>query len=333
MDRLAVTGGLGFIGSNFIHHIIESRADVTITNVDYQGPGSNPANLKDLRKNPRYVFIEGDLADPRVSSKALRNSDVVVNFAAETHVDRSIADPKPFFRSNLNGTFNLLEASREYRVRKLVHISTDEVYGSIESGSYDEEAPLTPSSPYSATKAAGDLLARAWNATYKVPVIILRCTNNFGPYQHPEKLIPKTIIRALKGQEIPLYGGGKQVRDWIFVKDFCLAIEKALEKGAPGEIYNISAGNELTNRDVAERLLKQIGKSATRIVEVEDRPAHDFRYSLSSSKARQQLDWSPRHTFDEALTVTAKWYQDNQGWWRPLATPKTLSATPWKERQ
>jgi dTDP-glucose 4,6-dehydratase len=333
MDRLVVTGGLGFIGSNFIHHILETREEVAIVNVDYHGPGSNPANLRDLRNNTRYAFIEGDLADPRVSRKALRSSETVVNFAAETHVDRSIADPKPFFRSNLNGMFNLLEASREYKIRKLVHISTDEVYGSIETGSFDEEAPLTPSSPYSATKAAADLLARAWNATYRVPVMILRSTNNFGPYQHPEKLIPKTIIRALKGQEIPLYGGGKQVRDWIFVKDFCLAIEKALEKGDPGEIYNISAGNELTNRDVAERLLKQLGKAVTRIVEVEDRPAHDFRYSLLSSKARQQLDWRPRHAFDEALIITAKWYQDNQGWWKPLATPKTLSATPWKERQ
>ncbi len=333
MDNLVVTGGLGFIGSNFIRHIIESRGDVRITNVDYEGPGSNPANLRDLRKNPRYAYIKGDLADLRVSGRALGKSDVVVNFAAETHVDRSIANPKPFFRSNLNGMFNLLEVSRKYGIRRLVHISTDEVYGSIESGSYDEESRLNPSSPYSATKAAADLLALAWNATYGIPVVILRCTNNFGPYQHPEKLIPKTIIRALKGQEIPLYGGGKQVRDWIFVEDFCLAIEKALDKGAPGEIYNVSAGNELTNRDVAERLLKQLGKATTRIVEVEDRPAHDFRYSLSSSKARQQLDWRPRHTFDEALTITAKWYQDNQLWWRPLATPKTLSATPWKERQ
>ncbi len=332
MENLVVTGGLGFIGSNFIHHMIETREDLKITNVDYQGVGSNPANLKDLRGNPRYSFVKGDMADPKVSERILRDSDFLVNFAAETHVDRSIANPKPFFRSNLGGVFNILEASRKHGVKRLVHISTDEVYGSIESGSFDEGAPLNPSSPYSASKAAGDLLVGAWNSTYGVPVVVLRCTNNFGPYQHPEKFIPKAIIRALRGLGVPLYGGGEQVRDWIFVKDFCIAVEKALARGIPGEIYNISAGNELTNREVAERLLRQLKNTQAKLVDTADRPAHDYRYSLSSEKARQQLGWKPVNTFDDALSSTAKWYQDNQNWWKPLATSKILSATPWKER-
>src|SRR5712692_11461800 len=332
MENLVVTGGLGFIGSNFIHHIIETREDLKITNVDYQGVGSNPANLKDLRGNPRYSFVKGDMADPKVSERILSDSDFLVNFAAETHVDRSIANPKPFFRSNLGGVFNILEASRKHGVKRLVHISTDEVYGSIESGSFDEGAPLNPSSPYSASKAAGDLLAGAWNSTYGVPVVVLRCTNNFGPYQHPEKFIPKAIIRALNGQEIPLYGGGNQIRDWIYVRDFCAGIDRALEKGRPGEVYNFSAGNELSNREVVERILKQMGKTNVGIVSTEDRPGHDFRYSLSSEKARRELDWKPGYSFDSALGLTVKWYLEHSSWWKPLASEKVLSPTPWKEK-
>ncbi len=332
MENIVVTGGLGFIGSNFIRYIISSREDVRIVNVDYEGHGSNPSNLSDVHGDRRYVFVKGDLADPVVPKKMTENADFVVNFAAETHVDRSVADPEPFFRSNLTAVFNVLEATRRSGARKLIHISTDEVYGSINSGSFGEEEPLNPTSPYSATKAAGDLLALAWCTTYKVPVVILRSANNFGPYQHPEKFIPKTIIRALTGLEIPLYGGGQQVRDWIFVQDFCTAVEKALDKGVAGEIYNISAGNELTNRDVAERLLGHLGRPETKIVNVEDRPAHDFRYSLTSSKAREQLGWEPSHTFDKALALTAKWYEENEAWWKPLATSKILSATPWKEK-
>lgn len=332
MDRIVVTGGLGFIGSNFIHHIINSRENAKVINVDYHGPGSNPANVKDLRDNQRYRFVKGDLAEHTVSRRVLRDADFVVSFAAETHVDRSIANPDPFLRSNVMGVFNLLEASRKSSVQKLVHVSTDEVYGSLDSGSFREESLLNPSSPYSATKAAGDLLARAWNVTYKVPVVILRCTNNFGPYQHPEKLIPKTIIRAMKDMEIPLYGGGRQIRDWVYVEDFCVAIEKAMDKGNPGEIYNISAGNELTNREVVERLLKHLGRTGIRIVDSEDRPAHDFRYSLSSEKARRHLGWGPVHGFDDALALTVKWYLENESWWKPFATPKALSITPWKER-
>ncbi len=331
MKTLIVTGGLGFIGSNFIHHIIGSRNDLTVTNVDFMGPGSNPDNDRSLRRNTRYRFLKGDIADYAFTRKILKKAQLVVNFAAQTHVDRSIANPEPFFESNAKGAFNLFRAAQERKVDKLVHISTDEIYGSIDSGSFDEKSPLNPSSPYSATKAAADLMAQAWSATFKLPVIILRCTNNFGPRQHPEKFIPKAIIRALNRKEIPLYGGGKQVRDWIYVDDFCRAIEKSIERGVPGQAYNISAGNELSNRAVAERLVKQLGLPVTKLVDVEDRPGHDFRYSLNSEKAKQTLGWKPDHSLDEALAMTVKWYRENVSWWKPLATKKVLTATPWKD--
>ena len=332
MKRLIITGGLGFIGSNFIHQILKSHSDLRVTNVDFKGPGSNPANDRDLRRNARYQFVKGDIADYAFTRKILKNADTVVNFAAQTHVDRSIANPEPFFASNAKGAFNLFQAARDTKIEMLVHVSTDEVYGSADTGSFDEKNPLNPSSPYSATKAAADLLARAWNLTYKLPVTILRCTNNFGPRQHPEKFIPKAIIRALSGREIPLYGGGRQIRDWIYVEDFCNAIGHAIDHATPGEAYNISAGNELSNREVAERLLRLLGSPDVRSVDVEDRPAHDFRYSLNSEKARKSLDWKPAHTFDEALELTLRWYKDNGTWWRPLATQKVLSETPWKQR-
>jgi dTDP-glucose 4,6-dehydratase len=327
-----VTGGLGFIGSNFIHHIIKSREDLEVTNIDAHLMGSNPANVKELRGNARYRSIKGDLADYSFVRKVLRNADFVVNFAAQTHVDRSIAQPEPFFESNARGAFNLFQSSKENKVTKLIHISTDEVYGSIISGSFSEESPLHPSSPYSATKAAADLMAQAWSTTYHLPVVTLRCTNNFGPRQHPEKFIPKIIIRAMRGLDIPLYGGGNQIRDWIYVTDFCNSIELALERGVAGEAYNISAGNELTNRDVAERLLKQIDKMNVKIVQVDDRPGHDFRYSLDSQKAQQTLGWKPRYSFEDGLALTIDWYHQNEPWWRPLATKKVLSEAPWKEK-
>ena len=331
MDKLVVTGGLGFIGSNFIRYISQKKQDIQIINLDYQGPGGNPENLSDLKNNRRYRNIKADLSDLRVAERIADTADYIVNFAAETHVDRSIANPDPFLQSNVIATYNLLQSIRKNRPQKLVHISTDEVYGSAPTGSFHEESPLNPSSPYSATKAAGDMLVRAWTATYNLPTIILRCTNNFGPYQHPEKLIPKTIIRATKGLDIPLYGSGNQVRDWIYVQDFCTAIEKAMENGTVGETYNISAGNELTNRQVAEKVLAYLIQPPTRIVNVQDRPAHDFRYSLSSEKARKQLGWKPKHNFDDALGLTVKWYLTNEPWWKPLATNKILSSTPWKE--
>ena len=332
MQRILVTGGLGFIGSNFVRHILASKRKVELINVDYAGPTSNSANLDSIRGTPRYRFVKGNIANSRLCRKLVRNVDFIVNFAAETHVDRSIAAPNTFLESNVMGIFNLLEACRQADIKKFVHISTDEVYGSIDSGSFNEESPLNPSSPYSATKAAADMIAKAWYATYKVPVVILRCTNNFGPYQNPEKFVPKAIIRALRGMPIPLYGGGGQIRDWIYVADFCSAIGNSLDKGQPGEIYNISAGNELTNREVAQTILKQLRKPLSMLVETDDRPGHDFRYSLSSNKARRKLRWHPKKTMREALAFTVEWYRANRKWWKDLASAKVLSAQPWKEK-
>ncbi len=332
MERILVTGGLGFIGSNFVRHILGSTKTFEIINVDYVGPSSNPANLDSLRGDLHYSFVKGSISNPRLCQKVVGKADFIVNFAAETHVDRSIGAPNPFLESNVIGTFNLLEASRQTDIKKIIHVSTDEVYGSIDSGSFNEESPLNPSSPYSATKAAGDMMAKAWYATYRVPVVILRCTNNFGPYQHPEKFIPKAIIRALRGLPIPLYGGGEQVRDWIYVEDFCTAIQHSLDRGEPGEIYNVSAGNELTNREVAQSVLEKLGKPSSMIADTEDRPGHDFRYSLSSNKARRKLHWRPLKTMREALALTVDWYLANRKWWNSLASFKVLSPQPWKEK-
>ncbi|HZD12104.1 MAG TPA: dTDP-glucose 4,6-dehydratase [Candidatus Binatus sp.] len=333
MERLIVTGGLGFIGSNFIHHILDNRSDLTVVNVDYQGPSSNLSNVKDLRQNKRYRQLKGNLTDPKIARWIVKNADLVVHFAAETHVDRSIANPKPFLESNILGTYALLEAARKSKIRRLIHISTDEVYGSAYIGeSFVENSGLDPSSPYSGTKAASDQLVTAWTRTYKVPAVIMRCTNNYGPYQHPEKLIPKTIIRGLSDLEIPLYGGGTQIRDWIYVLDFSDAIMKALEKGDVGETFNVSTGNELTNKEIVGRILKLIGKPLSLMKTTEDRPGHDTRYSLSSEKARKVLDWRPTHEFDDALRLTVDWYRNHGSWWKPLATRKTLSKTPWKEK-
>ena len=330
MEKLIVTGGLGFIGSHFIHYILQSHDDLQVTNIDSQGPGSNLANVRELRNNKRYRFVKGNLAESAFILRALKGARTIVNFAAQTHVDRSIANPEPFFESNVKGAYNLFQSALKNKVSKLIHISTDEVYGSIESGSFDENSPLNPSSPYSSTKASADLMAHAWSATYRLPVVTLRCTNNFGPRQHPEKFIPKVIIRALNGKSIPLYAGGNQVRDWIYVNDFCNAIERAIEKAVPGEVYNISAGNELSNKEVAERLLKELGDTSVRLVSVEDRPGHDFRYSLNSEKARRSFGWKPPHSFEEGLAITVKWYRENVYWWKHLATPEILSETPWK---
>jgi len=302
-----------------------------ITNVDNESLGSNHANLQDFSEDKRYRFVKGDLTNYEFTRRILKNANIIVNFAAQTHVDRSISNAEPFFESNARAVFNLVRAANEANVDRLVHISTDEVYGSIDRGSFDEESSLNPSSPYSATKAAADLIVRAWTATYKLRTVILRCTNNFGPWQHPEKFIPKAIIRSIRGKSIPIYGGGRQIRDWIYVDDFCNAIELTLERGDPGQIYNISAGNELSNRDLAQLLLRLLDIPSAKLVEVDDRPGHDFRYSLNSEKARRQLGWKPAIEFDSALTKTVNWYREHTSWWRRLATEKVLSELPWKE--
>lgn len=315
--RLLVTGGCGFIGSNFIHHILKKYPDYRIVNLDKLTYAGNPENLRSIRDNPNYTFIKGDICDPAVVKKAMKNADCVVHFAAESHVDRSIEDGSIFVRTNMLGTNTLLQAALENGIRKFVHISTDEVYGNRREGSFVETDILSPSSPYSSSKAGSDLLALSFYRTYGLPVIITRCTNNFGPYQYPEKLIPFFTSLLLEDQKIPVYGTGQNIRDWIDVKDHCSAVDLVLHKGEDGEIYNIGGGNELTNIDITHRLLKLLEKDESLIEYVEDRKGHDFRYSLDCSKLGK-MGWTPEYSFDEALENTVKWYVENRWWWEPL---------------
>jgi len=329
--RILVTGGLGFIGTNFIRYMLSRDREVEITNIDKVGVGSNFENLEDLNGQANYRFIRGDISDLKLMAEVIKDVDAIVNFAAETHVDRSIREPRPFIQSNILGVFTILEAMRKYnRDACLVHVSTDEVYGEIRRGSFKESDRLNPSNPYSASKASADMLCLAYHRTYNLNVKITRCTNNFGPYQFPEKLIPKTIIRAIRNLKVPIYGTGKNVRDWIYVFDHCEAIRLVLENGRSGEIYNISSGNELENIEVVRMILRHLGKDDDIIFFVEDRPGHDLRYSLDSSKIRSELGWRPLHDFSSALKETVEWYLRNESWWRPLATKEILHPTPWK---
>ncbi|WP_461459095.1 dTDP-glucose 4,6-dehydratase [Methanothrix sp.] len=329
--NLLVTGGLGFIGSNFIRLMLNRHDDCRILNLDAQGFGSNIQNLADYEDDRRYTFFQGDIADSSLVSSLVEKADLVVNFAAETHVDRSISRPDSFLHSNVNGVFCLLEAIRDHNPSvRYVQISTDEVYGDILRGSSTEDSTLRPSSPYSASKAAGDVFVLAYARTYGLEAMITRCTNNYGPYQFPEKLIPKTIIRAKEGLKIPIYGTGENVRDWIYVTDHCLAVEQVLNRGRRGEIYNISAGEERTNLFIAKFILEMLGKSEDQIEFVEDRPGHDARYSLDSSRIREELGWRPERSFEEGLQTTVEWYLQNPDWYGPLVNDSVLSATPWR---
>jgi len=329
--RLLVTGGLGFIGSNLIRYLLGKYKDIVIINLDKMGIGSNINNLKDVERNEKYSLIKGSLLDFDLVSSLIKNVDAVINLAAETHVDRSIANPRIFLENNTIGTFNLLEAARIYNPKlRIIQVSTDEVYSDILIGSYKEEDRLKPSSPYSASKAAADMLCLAYHRTYNLDIVITRCTNNFGPYQFPEKLIPKTIIRASLGMKIPIYGSGKNIRDWIYVLDHCEALEIILEKGRAGEIYNISSGNEEDNLTLVKKILKIMGKNEDLIEFVEDRPGHDVRYSLDSSKIRRELQWKPKYTLEDALKKTVEWYLANESWWRPLINEQIIHPEPWK---
>jgi len=329
--RILVTGGLGFIGCNFCRYILSSYRDYKIINVDKLGIGSNLENLKDLKGDKRYKFIKGDICNKNLVNGLIKDVDAVVHIAAETHVDRSIKSPGKFIKNNTIGTFTLLEAIRKHNnCARLLHVSTDEVYGQAVWGSFDEHGTLRPSNPYSASKVAADMFVIAYNKTYQLDVIITRCTNNFGPYQHPEKLIPKTIIRSLRNMPVPLYGSGKNIRDWIYVIDHCEALALVLEKGKSGEIYNISAENELPNIEIVRRILRILNKPENFVTFVDDRPGHDFRYSLNSSKIRGELGWKPKFTLDEALRETVSWYIKNEQWWRPLATERALCEMPWR---
>jgi len=329
--KVLITGGLGFIGSNFCRHLLAAHPDCELINVDKIGIGANPSNLHDIENDKRYTFIKGDICNPQLMNRIVHQVDAVVNIAAETHVDRSIVDPNIFLQNNTLGTFTILEAIRRHNHKaRLLQVSTDEVYGEALEGSFTENTPPKPSNPYSASKAAADMFVLSYHKTFGLNASITRCTNNFGPYQLPEKLIPKTVIRALRDLPLPIYGKGTNIRDWIYVQDHCEAIDTVLEKGKPGEIYNVSAGNEIANIDIVKRIITQLKKPASLITFVEDRPGHDTRYSLDSSKLRNELGWKPKASFEEALKSTIQWYLSNEHWWTPFATNVILHPTPWK---
>lgn len=317
--RLLVTGGAGFIGSNFIRYILHRHRDWQVTNLDKLTYAGNPENLKDVQDDSKYHFVRGDIVDRQLVSDLLQDKvDAVVNFAAESHVDRSILDASPFIETNIKGTEVLLEGIRQYDVERFIQISTDEVYGSIDKGSFTETSPLTPSSPYSASKAAADLLCCSYFQTYHVPIIITRSTNNFGPYQYPEKLVPLAITNALEHKPIPIYGDGLNVRDWIHVDDHCRALEVVIQKGRPGEIYNIAANEQKTNLELIHSLLDMMGKPRELITFVTDRPGHDRRYALDTTKITQELGWKPVYALDKALATTVDWYLNHESWWRQI---------------
>ncbi len=317
MKKLLVTGGAGFIGSNFIRYILGKYDDYKIVNLDNLTYCGNLDNLKDVDKNSNYKFVKGDIADAKLVDRLAKDCDIILNFAAETHVDRSIKDPSSFIKTNVFGTYVLLEAAKKFCTSLFVQISTDEVYGSIKEGSFTENSSLLPNSPYSATKAAGDLLVRSYFVTYKLPVVITRSSNNFGPYQYPEKIIPLFITNALDGKKVPLYADGMNVRDWLFVEDNCEGIDLIMQKGIHGETYNIGGGNEITNLELTHTILDILGKDRSYIEFVKDRPGHDKRYALNINKIRS-LGWQPKHDFQVALELTAEWYKDNEAWWKRL---------------
>ncbi len=315
--RLLVTGGAGFIGSNFVRHVLAAHPEDSVVNLDKLTYAGNPANLEDVARDPRYSFVQGDICDGKLVRDVAKGVDAVVNMAACTHVDRSLMEPDEFLRTDVFGVFTLLEAVKDLKIPRLLHISTDEVYGSVAHGSSRESDPVRPSNPYSASKAGGDLLALAYWQTHKLPVVITRSSNNFGPYQYPEKVIPLFITNALEDRALPLYGDGRNVRDWLYVLDNCTAIDLVLRKGKDGEVYNIGGGHEVENIVLTRQILKLAGKPETLIQPVKDRLGHDRRYSLDSKKV-QQLGWAPKHKFGDALAATVAWYREREAWWRPL---------------
>ena len=315
--KLLVTGGSGFIGSNFIRHVLAAHPDDRVVNLDKLTYAGNPANLADLAGDSRYAFVQGDVCDAKVVRDVIRGVDAVVNFAAESHVDRSLMEPDAFLRTDVFGVFTLLEAVKELKIARFLHISTDEVYGSVERGSSRESDPVRPSNPYSASKAGGDLLALAYWHTHRVPVLITRSSNNFGPYQYPEKVVPLFVTNALDDQPLPLYGDGRQVRDWLYVLDNCAAIDLVLRQGRDGEVYNVGGGHEVENVALTREILRLTGKSERLIQPVADRPGHDRRYALDCTKL-WQLGWAPRYPFASALETTVRWYRDHTAWWQPL---------------
>ncbi len=322
--KVLVTGGAGFIGSNFIHYLLEQHPGYQVINLDKLTYAGNLENLDSIKSNPNYVFIRGDICDEKIVAKICEKGvDAIINFAAETHVDRSILEPDAFIRTDIFGTHTLLEAVNKYKVKKYIQISTDEVYGSIGHGSFKENSPLNPSSPYSASKAGADLLVMAYHKTFETPVMITRCSNNYGPYQYPEKLIPLFITNAMENKELPVYGKGENIRDWIYVEDHCSAIDLVLHKGEIGEIYNVGANQEKNNLEVTETILKALDKPKSLIKFVKDRPGHDLRYSIDSSKL-QEIGWRPKYSFEEGMKLTVEWYVKNTEWWQKIKSGEYL---------
>ena len=327
--QILVCGGAGFIGSAFIRQYLNSTTNSKIINIDNLTIGSNLENLKDIQNNTNYKFVKDDIRNESQITNLVKESDIVINFAAETHVDRSIANPKPFIETNILGTYTILEAIRKFD-KKFLSVSTDEVYGDLENQiPFTENSRINPSNPYAATKAASDNLVMSYFRTYGINCIITRCSNNFGPYQFPEKLIPKTIIRSLKNLKIPIYGNGMQIRSWIYVNDHINAIQALLDKGKSGQIYNISSGEEISNILLVKKILDILKKSHNMIEFVDDRPGHDKRYSIDSSKIENDIGWKPKYDFNSALEQTITWYIENKQLWEPLLDKSFLHSQPW----
>lgn len=317
LSRIVVTGGAGFIGSNFVHHMISTHPEIQVVVFDKLTYAGNLDNLRSLDGNPRYSFVRGDICDPEAVDRVASGADGIVNFAADTHVDRSIESPGSFVTTDVYGTFVLLEASKRHGHRRYVQISTDEVYGSIEEGSFAEDSKLNPSSPYSASKAGGDHLVKAYAHTYGLDTVIIRASNNFGPYQYPEKVIPLFVTNALDDEPLPLYGDGGNVRDWLYVRDFCRGIDLVLHEGTKGTIYNAASGNEITNLELTRLILAELGKPDSLIKRVRDRLGHDRRYSMTCSRLRT-LGWEPTMDIATGISETVAWYRNNEAWWRKI---------------
>ncbi len=322
--KLIVTGGAGFIGSCFIRHILNKYPDYKVINLDALTYAGNIENLNDVENNPNYTFIHGNICDKKLVRDLVNsNIDAVINFAAESHVDRSITGPEIFIETNVSGTLNLLQASKEANIQRFLQVSTDEVYGTLgKTGYFYETTPLAPNSPYSASKASADLLVRAYFETYKMPVLNTRCSNNYGPYQYPEKLIPFFISKLLRNEKVPVYGDGLNVRDWLYVYDHCSAIDTVLHKGRVGEVYNIGGHNEKTNIEITRLILQAMGKDDSSIEFVRDRLGHDRRYAISNDKIQSELGWEPSLTFEQGIKITIDWYLNNQDWIKSIENKK-----------
>ncbi|SFH86742.1 dTDP-glucose 4,6-dehydratase [Pisciglobus halotolerans] len=319
--NLLVTGGAGFIGSNFVHYILENHPEDTVVNLDLLTYAGNIHNLDDIQDNPHHIFVQGNITNKELVRHLVQEHNIThfVNFAAESHVDRSILNPEIFVETNIQGTLSLLNVAREMGIKKYLQVSTDEVYGSLGAeGYFTEETPLSPNSPYSASKAGADLLVRAYYETYDMDVNITRCSNNYGPYHFPEKLIPLMITNAMDGKSLPIYGDGKNVRDWLHVQDHCQAIDLVLRKGRKGEVYNVGGHNERTNNEIVNLIVEKLGVSKDLITYVDDRLGHDKRYAIDPTKLEKELGWEPKYTFDTGIVETIEWYQQHEEWWRPL---------------